>query len=355
MLSAMSGRFVVGVSIVVAAIFAAGCLNGPAEPPVMDRAAHCPERIEITCAEDVGGTFPLRVSGNTLEGDDGYGRSACGGGGDAVLDHAYRWTAPWSGRFVITTEGSSFDTVLSVRQGSCAGRELICNDDAGNVGGSSEVTVDLNDCQTVTIVVDGGLGASIEGSYQLAIRALETNCDDDIDGDLDGLTDCDDDDCFTARCLIENPGMDPDRDWPEEWAGLEWTVLELTNQRRAEGASCDGERFDPAPPLEADPLLRRSARLHSTDMGENNYFDHVSLDGRMLTDRIAATGFTGAGPWGENIARGYATAEAVVEGWMTSPGHCRNIMNPAYHALGVGLAYSPGGEPFWTQNFAGGR
>lgn len=334
----------------------AGCEGGstttppdPTTPDPVDRAAHCPARDPVLCAEDVGGVFPFTVDGDTLDGDDGYGGSACGGGGDAVLDRAYRWTAPWAGRYVITTEGSAFDTVLSLRQGSCAGRELACSDDAAEGGRTSELTVDLADCQTVTIVVDGGLGGEIEGPFVLSIRAQETACEDGLDDDLDGQIDCDDDDCFTAQCA------DPADEWRPEWTDYEWRVLEGSNAHRARGAECDGEAFGPAEPLEMDPLLRLAARLHSTDMAENDYFSHDSLDGRDMSDRISATGFAGAFPWGENIARGQRTPEEVVQGWMESPGHCRNIMNPSFHALGVGLAESSSGEPVWTQNFAGGR
>jgi uncharacterized protein YkwD len=52
----------------------------------------------------------------------------------------------------------------------------------------------------------------------------------------------------------------------------------------------------------------------------------------------------------ENIAKGYRSAEAVVRGWMNSPGHRRNILNCDARSMGVGVAVR-NNEPFWTQDF----
>lgn len=335
--------------LLLTALFLAACDggSGPVEPPMEDRAAHCPERDPVMCAEDVGGLFPFTRHGSTVGLDDQYGDAPCvAGGGVTIEDVSFRWTAPWAGRFTFSTEGSAIDTVLTLRQGACGGRALACSDDAAG-GAHSELTADLDECETITVVVDGA-GVDDVGDFTLRVTGYETLCGNGVDDDLDGLTDCDDDDCFTPECA------EPGDDWPEDWTALEWGVLEETNARRAEGAVCGGEEFGPAGPLEMDPLLRLSARLHSKDMAEQNYFSHDSLDGRMLGDRVAATGFGGTF-LGENIARGQPTARAVVDAWMDSEGHCRNIMNPGFHFLGVGHALSTGGEPFWTQNFAGNR
>ena len=87
-------------------------------------------------------------------------------------------------------------------------------------------------------------------------------------------------------------------------------------------------------------------------MAVNGFFAHDDPEGRGPPERVAEVGFRGS-YIGENIARGQPTPEAVVAAWMASPGHCQNIMNPRYHFLGVGLAYSLSDEPNWTQNFAG--
>ena len=58
--------------------------------------------------------------------------------------------------------------------------------------------------------------------------------------------------------------------------------------------------------------------------------------------------------WAENIAAGQPDAASVVQGWMSSAGHRTNILNPGYTDIGVGLAYSASGVPYWTQDFAAG-
>jgi uncharacterized protein YkwD len=103
-------------------------------------------------------------------------------------------------------------------------------------------------------------------------------------------------------------------------------VVSLTNARRA-AAGCG--------PLASQAQLTRAAQLHADDMAANNYFAHTSQDGRAPWDRAQAQGFTGRGI-GENIARGYPTARAVVDAWMNSSGHRANIENCAYRSIGVG-------------------
>ncbi|MCO5990396.1 CAP domain-containing protein [Actinoallomurus spadix] len=122
-------------------------------------------------------------------------------------------------------------------------------------------------------------------------------------------------------------------------AAAESAVVRLTNvQRAAHGCTA----------LRVDTRLRTAARLHSADMRDRNYFDHNSRDGRTPWDRIKAAGYTT--PGAENIAKGYATPEAVVQGWMNSPGHRANILNCSLKAVGIGVAYGSGG-PWWTQDF----
>ncbi|WP_345352806.1 CAP domain-containing protein [Actinoallomurus liliacearum] len=122
-------------------------------------------------------------------------------------------------------------------------------------------------------------------------------------------------------------------------AAAESAVVRLTNEQRA-AHGCTA--------LRVDTRLRTAARAHSADMRDRNYFDHNSPDGRTPWDRIKAAGY--ADPGAENIAKGYATPEAVVQGWMNSPGHRANILNCSLKAIGVGVAYGSGG-PWWTQDF----
>jgi uncharacterized protein YkwD len=131
--------------------------------------------------------------------------------------------------------------------------------------------------------------------------------------------------------------------WAAAATDDERTVWTLTNQERADngllGLSLNGD-------------LVESARAHSADMAAQNYFDHTGLDGRSPGDRIAATGYE-ASSWGENIAAGYGTPQAVVEGWMNSPGHRANILGDNSCDIGVGYAHGEGSSygTYWTQNF----
>lgn len=104
-----------------------------------------------------------------------------------------------------------------------------------------------------------------------------------------------------------------------------------------------------------NPQLRCSARLHSLDMYERNFFDHTAPDGSDPGDRMAAAGYSGS-TWGENIAMGQTSPAQVVDGWMNSDGHCANIMRSQYTEIGIG--YHPGNQSggwmsrnYWTQNF----
>lgn len=98
------------------------------------------------------------------------------------------------------------------------------------------------------------------------------------------------------------------------------------------------------PALRRDARLDAAAALHSADMGTRNFFGHVNPDGLNPGARATAQGYTQG--VGENIAYGYANARAVVLGWMSSAGHCRNILSGAAD-LGVGTAVV--GTPRYTQ------
>src|SRR5204863_788262 len=83
-------------------------------------------------------------------------KPTCGSGN--APDVAFEWVAPATDHYVFDTLGSSFDTVLAVLNGDCAGAELGCNNNAGS-SPQSEVVVRLQKDQRVVVVVDGYLGA----------------------------------------------------------------------------------------------------------------------------------------------------------------------------------------------------
>ncbi|MFN0012916.1 MAG: CAP domain-containing protein [Saprospiraceae bacterium] len=123
-------------------------------------------------------------------------------------------------------------------------------------------------------------------------------------------------------------------------------VLDAVNNLRAAGCKCpDGKRYRPAPPLRLDERLGKAAQAHADDMFLRKYFSHRGRDGSETSDRVERTGYR----WvtvGENIAKGYPTAEAVVQAWRTSADHCSNLMEPGFRDMGLGKK-----GPYWVQNF----
>lgn len=116
-------------------------------------------------------------------------------------------------------------------------------------------------------------------------------------------------------------------------------VLSLVNQERAK-VGCS--------PVTASGSLASLAQNFSDDMAARGFFDHTDPDGRTPWDRAAKAGVDNLG--GENIARGQADAQAVMDAWMNSDGHRANILNCDYKTLGVGVHFGSGG-PWWTQDF----
>ena len=100
--------------------------------------------------------------------------------------------------------------------------------------------------------------------------------------------------------------------------------------------------------LDTDERLRRSARGHSADMAARDYFAHEGPDGSTPLERMQSAGYADGAA--ENIARGQEQPESVVRAWLNSPGHRRNIFNPDFRTIGVGVHLGDGG-PWWTQHF----
>jgi uncharacterized protein YkwD len=140
--------------------------------------------------------------------------------------------------------------------------------------------------------------------------------------------------------------------WPPDLEATEDEMLVLVNELRAIGANCGGTDYGVVPPLAMHEALRSAARLHSQDMGEQNYFDHQSLDGRSPWARIGESGYPGSGA-AENIAAGNNGAQATFNQWLNSPGHCRNMMTADGNEIGIGHASVPGSQyrDYWTQAF----
>ncbi|MCA0984213.1 CAP domain-containing protein [Halobacillus yeomjeoni] len=125
-----------------------------------------------------------------------------------------------------------------------------------------------------------------------------------------------------------------------EVSAFEKEVVELTNQERAkQGLS----------PLKLDTELSAVAEDKSLDMQQNNYFSHNSPTYGSPFDMMKAYGIDYRTA-GENIAMGQTSPPQVVNGWMNSEGHRKNIMNPDFTHIGVGHVENGN---YWTQMFIG--
>ena len=140
---------------------------------------------------------------------------------------------------------------------------------------------------------------------------------------------------------------------------VEQKVHELINEERTKNGLNS---------LTLNPVLSNIARQHSQDMATRDYFEHDSPEGKDFEDRYKENNFnceikisesttsttyaTGA----ENISflEGYSgeirIANAMVDGWMNSPGHRKNILTPYFEKEGIGIAKS-GNKIYGTQNF----
>ena len=130
-------------------------------------------------------------------------------------------------------------------------------------------------------------------------------------------------------------------------------ALQLVNEARARGAQCGAQSFGPAPPLTLSGTLAGVALGHATDMAVHDYFEHQDRSGQSPADRVRAAGYREK-LVGENIAYGPKSVEEAVRGWLASPDHCENIMDPRFVQMGLGLA--PGRASrrglFWVQVLA---
>jgi uncharacterized protein YkwD len=132
--------------------------------------------------------------------------------------------------------------------------------------------------------------------------------------------------------------------------GMREAILQQVNAVRARGYDCGGERFGAARSVSWNQQLFSTATAHSRDMAAHNYFAHESRSGTRAGDRADAHGYK----WrsvGENIAAGEDfNASTVVDGWLKSPGHCRNIMNPQFDEIAVACEARGGTTygKYWT-------
>ncbi|MFJ5537942.1 CAP domain-containing protein [Vreelandella titanicae] len=133
-------------------------------------------------------------------------------------------------------------------------------------------------------------------------------------------------------------------------------MLSQINEARSQARQCGDQQFEAAESLAWSCKLEAAAKSHSQDMAENDYFSHTDPEGADIEQRVGNQDYV----WqavGENIAAGLISVSAVVEGWLDSPGHCRNIMNDAFTEMGMAKAEDSEARysTYWTQTLGNPR
>jgi uncharacterized protein YkwD len=115
-------------------------------------------------------------------------------------------------------------------------------------------------------------------------------------------------------------------------------VVERTNDVRAQHGLA---------PLAIHPQLMQAAQAHSADQAAQQRMSHTGSNGSTVADRVEAIGYVWSGI-AENVAAGQPAATSVTDAWLGSPGHRANMLNASLVHVGVAVAYSPTGTPYWT-------
>ena len=148
---------------------------------------------------------------------------------------------------------------------------------------------------------------------------------------------------FAGRAILPNP---------KEQGPVAGRALSLVNAARAEDRRCGNRTWPRAEPVRLSAQLSEIARQHALDMARRHYFDHVDPDGRTPADRVRAAGYREQRV-GENLAYGTLSTEEAIAGWLKSPGHCENVMDPLFKEMGIAFAQD-GKDPsvlYWVQLF----
>ena len=147
-------------------------------------------------------------------------------------------------------------------------------------------------------------------------------------------------------CKKENSPSSSNTKTPADSTGnSQPLMLQLVNNVRAKGCKCGEDNMPPVNPLTWNTLLAQAALAHSHDMNVNNYFSHTGLDGSTPGDRITKAGYIWKS-YGENIAWNYPDEQTVMNAWLQSEGHCKNIMDADFKEMGSGHDGA-----YWTQDF----
>ncbi len=146
----------------------------------------------------------------------------------------------------------------------------------------------------------------------------------------------------------DTAGCQPVANQDPGWTHFERDVLVLVNAARAAGGTCGDEgAFDPAPPLEAHPSLRCSARLHARDLAARDVVTQFGVNGSLPETRAAAAGYPVLFV-GEAVSGGLPEPAAVVAGWFANDLTCAMLREPVFRDAAAGHAEGPSGRRFYS-------
>jgi len=141
--------------------------------------------------------------------------------------------------------------------------------------------------------------------------------------------------------------------------------LAAVNRMRAKTRKCGNTVYKAAKPLRWNTALYKASYEHSNDMAVCSYFSHKGSGKQSdwtaqkqklgqcssFVNRIENNGYIRHRGISENIAYGANSIETVMQQWIGSKDHCKNIMNPLYTEVGMAEVVSENGIHYWTQNF----
>ncbi|MGI3097827.1 CAP domain-containing protein [Vibrio diabolicus] len=130
-------------------------------------------------------------------------------------------------------------------------------------------------------------------------------------------------------------------------------MLAAVNSARSTTQQCGATTMSPVGALTWSYDLESAAYRHSSDMANSDFMSHTGSDGSNMSDRVNATGYAWSAI-GENVAVGQSSINAVVNAWLSSEGHCLNIMSADFDQMGASLVenHSASYGYYWTQVFA---
>lgn len=192
------------------------------------------------------------------------------------------------------------------------------------------------------LILTGCGGSGGESSDSVTASTSSNTSGGSTDGDTSNLAPDSGENSDTTT-----PGNPPQSD---EFADL---MLYAVNQARSMQQNCGGDIMPAVPALTWDYNLESAAYVHSSDMANADFMDHTGSDGSSPADRISATGYEFSA-WAENVAAGQQSIDEVMASWLSSPGHCKNIMSSSVTQLGAAAVENADTRYgiYWTQVFA---